>query len=348
MNPKQRVMAILRGKENLRVPFTIYETKSFLRDEWKNLIDRELLPVRRVNSYAIHRPNVKVTHVPYTDENGRSLIKIIYETPGGVLSSVIEPAGFTSWRHEYMFKTPDDYKALASMIKDSVVTSNYDNAANAVKDAGERIIVRDGMPYEPMQAIISEYMGTERFCYEWMDNRDEVLKIYDLAVEMNRQTYQFVADGPMEFANYGGNVAPRIIGAENFVKYYAPHYNEAAEVLHGKGKLIGTHMDDFVAPIMRELADTDLDYIEAYDPGMSPTIAEAKKYFGKMTIWCNWPSGKQLEPVESKIEYTKQMLGEAEPGGFIIGITEDVPENIAYSHYSCILDAIEQYYGKSG
>jgi len=344
MNPKQSVMAILRGQESIKVPFTVYETKSFLKDEWKILVGRGLLPVRRINSYSIIRPNVNVKYIPYVDENGRNLTRIIHETPCGTLSAVIEPAGFTSWRHEFMFKKPDDYKILAFIIKDSVVISNYDNAANAVKDAGEEIIVRDGMPYEPMQMIINEFMGTETFCFEWMDNRDEVLKIYDLIVGMNRQTYKFVADGPMEFANYGGNVVPQIIGADNFIKYYMPNYNEAAEILHKKGKLIGAHMDDFVSPIMRELADTDLDYIEAYDPGMSPPVGEAKKYFGKKTIWCNWPSGKQLDPVESKIEYTKQMLKEAEPGGFIIGITEDVPENIAYEHYSCIMDAIEQYY----
>ena len=88
----------------------------------------------------------------------------------------------------------------------------------------------------------------------------------------------------------------------------------------------------------------DLDYIEAYDPGMSPCIAEAKTFFKNKTIWVNWPSGWQLEPREVKIERTIEMLKQAEPGNFIMGITENVPDDIWQEHFLAILDAMDMYY----
>ena len=344
MNPKQRVMRILRGQEGIRVPFTTYEFNLRAGETELNLRNRGVILEKRIRTYNIDTPNVITKGYSYKDEKGRNIVKTTYETPYGTLSSVSEPMEYTSWQHEYMFKSPEDYRALAFIIKDGVVTENYGPALRLISDCGEGALIRDNMPLEPLQTIMRSYMGTETFCIEWMENRDEVLKIYDLVVSLNRKTYGFVADGPLEYANYGGNVVPRIIGAENFVKYYTPNYNEAAEVLHKKGKLIGTHMDDFVGPIMRELGETDLDYIEAYDPGMSPPVAEAKKYFGKKTIWINWPSGWQFESREVKIKRTTDMLGEAEPGGFIIGITENIPDDIWREHFTAIIDAIDMYY----
>ena len=54
--------------------------------------------------------------------------------------------------------------------------------------------------------------------------------------------------------NYGGNVIPAIIGKKNFAQYYVPNYNEAAQIVHQKGKLIGTHLDDNNETIMDEIA----------------------------------------------------------------------------------------------
>ena len=343
MTPKQRVMNILRGRGADRVPFTTYEFNLRMGGAELTLRNRGVLPEKRTRSYTIHTPNVNVKTYGY-DDNGRHMVKTAFETPYGILTTLTEPKGWTTWNHEYMFKSPDDYKALAFMIKDGVVTPDYGPVLRLIKDSGDGALVRDNMPLEPLQTIMRGYMGTEAFCYEWMDNRDEVLKLYELVVELNRKTYPVVADGPLEYANYGGNVVPQIIGSECFVKYYTPNYNEAAEVLHKKGKLIGSHHDSEMGPIMKELGETDLDYIEAYDPLCSPPVAEAKKHFGGKTLWINWPSGWQPESRAFKIERTLEMLRQAEPGGFIIGITENIPDDIWEEHFTAIMDAIDIYY----
>ena len=118
-----------------------------------------------------------------------------------------------------------------------------------------------------------------------MDNRDEILKLYEALLVIARKIYPIVANSPIEICAYGGNVTPQIIGVENFEKYYVPNYNEAAEMLHKKGKLIGTHLDGDNTLIMSAVAKTKLDYIEAYDAGIGPSVKEAKntgktKYYG--------------------------------------------------------------------
>jgi hypothetical protein len=255
--------------------------------------------------------------------------------------------GFTDWRHEWLFKSPDDYKALLFLIKDTVVEPAYDRVARLPEELGEDFVVRDQLPLEPLQNLISSnYMSTETFGIEWMDNRDEVLKLYEAFAEVARRIYPIVADGPLEFCNYGGNVIPMVIGPEVFRDCYVQHYNEAADALHRRGKLIGTHLDADNTTIMELVAKTDLDYIEAYDPGVGPSVAQARAAWPGKALWLNYPASWHLRDERGVYDGTVQMIREAAPGnGFIIGITEDVPEERWRGNYRAIMDAIDDAAG---
>ena len=347
MTSRQRVMNTLRGDIPDKTPVTIYCDKMPQCTVERELRNRGMCLVKRTASYSINTPNVKVESHTSTGDDGRTMVRTVYSTPYGELSTVHEPAGFTAWWHERMFKSPDDYKAIMFMIKDSVVEPAYDAAAKLVEDLGDDFVVRDCLPLEPLQTFVSGlYIGMEDFCMQWMDNQDEILKLYDAQVDLARKIYPIVADGPLEFSNYGGNVVPQIIGVENFRKYYIDNYNEAAEILHKKGKLIGTHLDGENTPIMDAVAETDLDYIEAYDPGMSPSVAEARKVWPDKTLWLNWPSSWHLKSLQEVYDGTLQMIEEAAPGNnFIIGITEDVPENRWRENFTTIMKAIDDAAG---
>lgn len=344
MTPYKRVMTALRGEEPDKVPFTVYSQMLPQCAVERELRNRGLCIVYRMKSYSMYYPSVRIEAHHYTDNNGCQVVRTYYHTPHGTLSTLIQKAGFTNWVRERMFKAQEDYKALLFIIKDTVVVPDYNAAIKTVIDMGEDFAVRDNMPLEPLQALISDYMGTETFCVEWMDNRDEVLKLYDALVNVNRITYPLVADEPLEFANYGGNVVPMIIGVENFRKYYTPHYNEAAEVLHKRGKLIGCHLDADNSLIMNDVAKTGLDYIEAYDPGISPSLKLAQKTWPGKAIWINWPSSWHLYKEEEVCRKTVELIEDSAPkNGFIIGITENLPEDRWKRNFTAIMDGIDKF-----
>jgi hypothetical protein len=336
-------MVALHGKYPDKVPFTVYECMIPQCQVERELRNRGLCIVQRVASHKIRYPNVTKKSYTYPDEKGTEVIRTVYSTPCGDLSTLSQPAGNTIWTHEHMIKSPEDYKVLLYMIQDSVVEPDYDHVMEFTGRLGEDFIIRDSLCLEPIQALISIYMGTENFCIEWMDNRDEVLKLYNALVEVARRIYPIAANGPFEFANYGGNVVPQIIGVENFKKYFVPHYNEAAEILHKKNKLIGCHFDADNTIIMDAIAGTELDYIEAYDVGISPSVKEARKAWPDKVLWLNWPSAWHLLEQEEIYNKTIELIREANPGnGLIIGITEDVPEERWQQNYFRIMDAIDK------
>ena len=319
----------MRGGHADRVPFTIYESKvpqcaaeRAMRNDGLCIVNRQVAAVQTI------RPNVTVRQ-EVEWRGGKRVARTILQTPAGTLSALDEDAGYTAWHHEFLFKTPDDYKALLFLLKDTNYTPCYEAYARQEAALGPDIILRAGLDLEPLQALISgNIMGPEQFCMEWMENRDEVLNLYQANVENHRRLYPLVAQAPITHANYGGNVIPEIVGGETFRKYYVPHYNEAAEVFHRHGKLLGCHFDDDCRLLSPEIAKTGLDYIEAFTPAPDSdmTVADARAAWPNKVLWMNFPSSKHWASDE-EIEWIAfdlvEQCGSAD--GVIMAVTEDMP-----------------------
>ena len=143
MTPQKRVEIALQGGHGDRVPFTIYESKIPQCAAEREMRNRGLCIVNRVNVFTTRIPNVKITSQT-SCENGHTLIRTFYETPQGTLSTLREPAGFTTWRHELLFKSPTDYKAVLFIIKDEVYEPAYDQVMRAQSDFGGDAVFRAG------------------------------------------------------------------------------------------------------------------------------------------------------------------------------------------------------------
>ena len=349
MTPYQQVIRALRKENDDSVPFAVYEIMVPRGSVERDLRNRGLCLVRHRKSYQVYFPNVNIKAVHFRDKNGLDMIRTEYSTPLGDLSVLTRKSGFyLDWIIEHMFKSPDDYKALNFLIRDAVIVPDYDAVAKEISMLGEDYILRDQIGLfglEPLQSFISsEVMNAQDFCIEWMENRDELIKLYNSVVEVNRKIYEVVADGPLQFANYGGNVVPQIIGVNTFNEFYVPNYNEAAEVLHKKGKLIGTHLDADNTIIMDEIGQTALDYIEAFDPAVGPSVKVAREKWPDKALWINWPSALQLGTLDEIRINTMRLIEEARPvNGFIVGVTEDVPEDRIIGNLDAIMKGVEAF-----
>ena len=347
MTPRERVLRALRFERVDRMPFTIYECKIPQCAAERDLRNRGMCIVHRnVSAFRSRRPNVKTTTTVF-QQDGKWLHRTVHETPVGALSTLGEPAGFTTWMHERMFKSPDDYKALLFLIEDERFEPNYEAFAEAEKWMGEDVILRAAFGYEPMQALISsEMIGMEEFCLQWMDHRDEILKLYEAIVRKRREVYPIVAASPATHANYGGNVVPEIVSPAMFEEYYLPHYLEAAEAMHKHGKLIGSHFDDDCGPLAPLMAKAGLDYIEAFTPAPTTdmTLAQARAVWPNQALWVNFPSQTHLKPDAEVERATVDLLNELDNvDGVLMGITEDMPPDRRLDSCRAIVDGLDRH-----
>jgi hypothetical protein len=149
-------------------------------------------------------------------------------------------------------------------------------------------------------------------------------------VEKKRELYPLVAQSPATHANYGGNEVPEVMGVERFEEYVLPHYQEAAEVFHRHGKLLGAHLDGDNKPWAHLVARSALDYVEAFTPtpNSDMTLAEALAAWPGKVLWIHFPSAIQLASIARVEEVTRDLIAQAAGSGrLIIGITEDMPED---------------------
>lgn len=346
MTPRKRVEAILRGDRPDRVPFTIYECMvppgaagEQLRNEGMCIVDRGH-PVIRGRT-----PNVTSESKSYT-EGGVTYSRTDIHTPAGDLHSISRPAGFTSWHVKRLFTQPEDYKPLLFMTQDTEYEPCYDVFSKAEAEAGDNVILRSSVGGTPLHQIMISWMGVETFAIEWAERRDEVLKLYDALVEQRRKHYILVAKSPVLHLNYGGNETGSVMGRERFEKYVIPNYKEAAEIMHKHGKLIGAHLDGDNKVWADLVAESDLDYIEAFTPApdCDMSLKEAMDAWPDKVIWINFTSSVHLQPDEGVEAETRKLLKESAPGDrLIIGITEDVPPQRNHESLLAISRAINKY-----
>lgn len=328
LSPRERVERAVRFEDVDHVPFTVYECMIPQCEDERRMRNEGLCIVQR--GPAVHgtrAPGISSeTHTCV--EDGRGRIRTITHTPEGDLTEVREPAGFTSWTVEFMFKGPEDYDRLIALTDAHEFYLAPEAFLRKREMMGDDATMRGGCGYEPMQQIIYRYLGPTNFAIEWAERRDEVLRLFDAIVEERRRLYPILAQSPCQYFNYGGNVSPEIVGLERFEQYYVPHYQEFCEIMHAGGKTVGVHFDANTALIADAIAETDLDYIEAWTPppDCDLSITDARTKWPDKALWVNYPSSVFLRSDEQIEEFTAEMLREAAPGnGFIIGITEDMP-----------------------
>jgi hypothetical protein len=333
MTPRQRVETVLAGGKPDHVPFTVYEYKlpqCAIERQLRN--DGLCIMNRRYVGYQTITPNCKTETFSYTDEKtGKGLVRSVTHTPKGDLTSLSEPADFTSWRHELPFKGPEDYEALIFQANDTQFEPDYDSVIKAREWLGEDVYLRGGMPgYSPLQGLIYTYMGVEAFSIEWMERRDDLMRLYEALHERNRRCYKILAESPHQVIQYGGNVSPEIVGRERFQKYILPHYNELAEELHKNGKQLLVHLDGNCGILAQDIADSGIDIVEAFTPAPDTdmTLAQARVAWPEKVLWINFPSSVHLFSAEVIRETTYDLMDQnGDADRFLIGITEDVPEH---------------------
>jgi hypothetical protein len=326
--PKENIERVLKGLPVDTIPFTMYENKIAPCKAEREMRNRGLCIVNRKNVFHTLYPNVKI-HQEILFQQDENIIKTFYKTPVGTVETLQKTKGGFTWLVEKMFKNTNDYKVIEFIIRDQVYIEDYNSFANAEKSSGGDMIFRASFGLEPLQEFISGiYMDIHTFCIEWMENRDEILKLYEIIVEKRRSIYPIIANSPALHANYGGNIVPEIIGLKNFRNYYIQHYNEAAEVMHKKEKLIGSHFDGNCKLLSDAIASTHLDYIEAFTPSPDTdmSLKEAADKWSDKVIWVNFPSSLHLQSDDVVYNHTVEMLSElSSVDKIIMGITEDVP-----------------------
>lgn len=334
MTPKERVLAVLHGERPDRIPFTCYAGLLPRGQLELRLCNEGLALINHCQVFATERPHVEVECHEYS-ENGGSFLRETFRTPVGEVWQTWRTGGAYGSRRlrEYLIKQPEDYQVVKFMVRDEVYTPTYDEFLTAQDNLGEAGVVFGGwLPRSPLTYMLWELLSHEQFAVDYYERPDEFLSLHETIAERRREQFAIAAASPALVLHMGDNITADMIGRERFERYCVPCYNEFASYLHPEGKLLAVHMDGLTRVLADAVAASDVDIVEAFCavPDGDLELAEARRVWAEKIIWTNYPSPVHLWPPDKIEAYTRQILHDIAPGDrFLVGITENVPEDVA-------------------
>jgi hypothetical protein len=330
LSARERVRLALRGRMADRVPFTVYWLMLPRGEAERELRSAGTAVVERVPLFRLSHPGFEVVQREY-DQDGVAYRRRELRGPAGCLQATyrLESGYSTSWwQLEPYVKQPSDYGLLERFLEARTYHPEYEAFARAERAYGEDGYVVGNTEYSPLNLLLHEFLGMERFCLELADRPERVLRLYELLREKQRRMFAICADSPAELVLFDGNISQEVFGEERFRRWFRPCHDEFASAMHSRGKLAGCHLDARMAGLARAVGESGLDVIEAFTPAPTcdMTVAEARRAWPGKVLWMNFPSSVHLESEGRIREELRRILGEAAPGDrFLVGITEDVP-----------------------
>jgi len=282
-------------------------------------------------------------------ENGRKRIRRTIHTPVGDIWQTLEPESTyesSSWILEHFIKEPEDYRVMEFVYKDAVFYDNYEYIREAKRRIGGDGLVYVRVAKVPIQEMLYQMMGLERFSFDYYDRHDLFDSLHNTMIERYEELFTLAAEAPVEILLFGDNITSDVVGDERFRNYCMPVYKRLQEQLSSTGKKLAVHMDGRLASLKDAIAEAEFDIVEALTP--SPmgdvSIREARQFWPEKALWINFTSSMHIEAPEVIEAHTRQLLEEAgSKRGFAIGVTEDAPVEALEKSLGIISRVLREY-----
>jgi len=330
MTPRDRVRHVLGGEPADRIPFVAFFNKIPRCELERQLRNDGLCLINKMAIWSERLAGISEEIVHRRGDDGNWRVRTTVSTPVGEIHQVDRPVPGTVWREKVWYTGPEDYEPIEFMIRSRTYEPRFEAYRRAEMEDGGDIIERVRLGWSPLQEIIYEIIGVEQFAYEWADHRRQVIGLYETLCEDFRKRCQIAAESPATYIVCDGNVSPEVIGRQRFEQYVLPHWDECADMLHERGKLVGAHLDARNGLLAEAIGRSRLDFIESFTPPPDGdlTLAEARRLWPEKVILMNFPSSLHHWGAAAVEEATTGIIRQSAPGDrFMLGIFEDVPAN---------------------
>ncbi|HHW71516.1 MAG TPA: hypothetical protein GX392_09335 [Clostridiales bacterium] len=343
MNIQERLEAFWSGEKPDKIPYTIYQ------NEWKHTqYDPAWIPMFKAGlGVTYHIPTIKSKNkkVEWKRESytkkGRNYTRTSIVTPIGEIYTLDEDG----WIQKYWLETKEDYKVMTYIIKNTEYYPDYETfilKENEIKPYGVALIAAGRTP---MQTILVDYVGLEKFSYHLFDYEDELMELYNVLLDAFTRQIQLIAEGPGRFVSVLENFTAETMGPVRYSQYHIPVYEELFPLLQSADKIVGTHYDGKLKSCKDLIAKAPIDLIESLTPPPEGdmTLAECRAVWPKKLFWSNinvsnyYLSAKELK--ELVVDLVKQ--GASDGRYFAFEISEQYPANWKES-IPIVLEALDE------
>jgi len=352
MTMRDRILAVIQGREVDRVPFVQYSGLAAPdREVWDALGRDEMGIILWSSVHRIDHPHCRFEDVPF-ERNGRRGERTILHTPAGDLveEKVFEPTYGTAARRKHFISEPSDYPIFMAYLRDLVVSEDVDNYLRHDRAAGD-----DGLPMvavvrTPYQQMWVQWVCLTDFALHLVDYPDMVGDTLDLLADIERRIFRVVRRAldvvPIPFVDFPDNITAPPIGRANFRRWCVPFYDELADMLAEKNVPVFVHMDGDLKPLAQDIAASKVRGLDSFSPqpDNDTSPAEAAAQWPEKRLFVNFPSSVHIAEPDAIYAQASRILAEAgHTGRLEIQVSENVPPGRWRTSFPQIVRAIHDF-----
>ena len=285
-------------------------------------------PFTQHNTRSAHREYVSFSEKIVGEQRIRTL-----GTPRGDLVEIQQylPTSF-SWGYvKHFVETAADLPAFKCYLESISFSPEYDEAIRRKSIVGDNGVVLCYAPRSPFMQLVTTYMGIVHLVYLLADAPDEMMEIFDIMEKKYDLAAEIAVDSPAECIMIPENLSSEVVGKSYYLRYLRGYESKWIKNIKQAGKHSFIHMDGTLKGLIKLVAETGFDVIEAATPFPSGdmTMEEiAAEITGDTIIWGGLPGivftpnfGEQdfVAHVKSVLEVMRRKPG------YVLGVADQVP-----------------------
>ena len=351
---RERMLALVQGREHDRVPFVQYSGLAGPDKEIWDVLGRENMGILRwVNIHRFETPNCHFETEQITSGTKKGFRRTLY-TPEGRLTEerLIEPTFRTSSALTHFVKAPKDYRVLMAYFRDITVHKDVGPFLETLCALGNDGLPHTAIPRTPFQQLWIEWVDIRDLSVHLVECAALLEEIIAMMVDIQRRVFEVVceavSEAPIPYIVFGDNITAPIIGATYFRAYCVPAYDMLVGMLGETGKDVPVfvHMDGDLEPLWDTIGDSLVRGLDSMSPppDNDTSVAEALSRWPEMRLCINFPSSVHLRPPEDIYRHTMQILDEGGHSGRLqIQISENVLPGTWRTSFPQIVQAIGDF-----
>ena len=179
--------------------------------------------------------------------------------------------------------------------------------------------------------MVTTYVGIVNLVYLLADAPDEMMEIFDLMGKKYDLAAEIALNSPAECIMIPENLSSEVVGGSYYKRYLRPYESKWVNRIRQAGKYSFIHMDGTLKGLIKQVAETGFDVIEAATPYPSGdmTMEEiAAEIRGDTIIWGGLPGivftpnfgeGDFITHVKSILQVMRRKPG------YVLGVADQVP-----------------------
>lgn len=347
MTMRERILAVVHGRELDQVPFVMYDGMLDTQEVQTWLGRSNIGRLRWSQIHRVEHPHCRFDTEEYYVGEARWCRNWLH-TPVGSLyeERAFETAYSSSSIRKHYVQEAKDYDVLWYYLNDSIILEDYRQFYQDQDELGD-----DGTPLvaierSPYQQLWVQWVGIDQLGYHMADYPERVAHTIELLRKRAQQTFELAYRSPASFIDFPDNITAPTIGLRRFQEYCVPLYNELAGKLAERNALVFVHMDGDLKPLWQAIADSQVGGIDSLSPAPDndTPVALAASMWPEKKLFVNFPSSVHLRPYEAVRAEAENILQAAgHTGRLQIQISENVPLYAWRTSFPAIVDAVRAF-----